>query len=204
VTDTGIGIPQEDQDRLFEPFVQVDGSPTRASGGTGLGLSITRMLVELHNGKIGLESEPGKGSTFFFTLPLKPSLPQPELVPGSPKILAIDDDLQVINLYDRYLSDTNFQIIPLDDPDKAIAYAREIQPFAITLDIILPDHNGWSLLQELLNNPYTNHIPIIICSIVDEAEKGLQMGAADYLVKPILADDFAEAINRIWEKSGQD
>ena len=199
VTDTGMGIAKEDQGKLFEPFVQVDGSPTRATGGTGLGLSITRMLVELHNGHIGLESEIGKGSIFFFTLPLGDTLEAHSNLDVSKTILAIDDDLQVIQLYERYLSDTDFQVIPLGDPASALAYAREIQPFVITLDILLPDYDGWQLLEELKKDPETSHIPIVICSIRDESVKGLALGADDYLVKPILAEDFVNSIRRIWD-----
>jgi signal transduction histidine kinase/ActR/RegA family two-component response regulator len=200
VSDTGIGIPPEDQKKLFEPFVQVDGSPTRATGGTGLGLSITRMLVELHNGEIGLESEVNKGSTFFFTLPIGNTTSPPPAVEGKTSILAIDDDIQVVQLYERYLNETAFQIVPLNDPSSALLYAREIQPFAITLDILFPNHDGWQLLKELKTNPETKGIPVVICSFLDESEKGAEMGADDYLVKPILADDFVNAMNRIWEK----
>jgi len=201
ITDTGIGIPPEDQKKLFEPFVQVDGSPTRTTGGTGLGLSITRMLVEMHRGEIGLESEVNKGSNFFFTLPIGKTTPPPPSVEGKTTILAIDDDIQVIQLYERYLNGTAFQIIPLDDPSSALLYASEIQPFAITLDIQLPDHDGWQLLDDLKNNPETKDIPIVICSILNESEKGAEMGADDYLVKPILADDFINVMCQIWEKS---
>jgi signal transduction histidine kinase/CheY-like chemotaxis protein len=199
VTDTGMGIAKDDQGRLFEPFVQVDGSPTRATGGTGLGLSITRMLVELHHGKIGLESEIGEGSIFYFSLPLGDRITTNPDFRLNKTILAIDDDLQVIQLYSRYLSETEFQVIPLGDPASSLAYAREIQPFVITLDIQLPDYDGWSLLEELKNDPDTAHIPIVVCSIQDESTKGYELGADDYLVKPILAEDFVNSIRRIWD-----
>jgi GAF domain-containing protein/CheY-like chemotaxis protein len=199
VADTGMGIAPEDQDRLFEPFVQVDGSPTRSTGGTGLGLSITRMLVDLHNGEIGLESDLGQGSTFYFTLPISDTVSASTDGEVNTTILAIDDDIQVIQLYERYLTDTDFQIIPLGDPKSVLAYAREIQPFVITLDISIPDYDGWQLLEEIKNDPETCHIPVVICSIQDEVEKGLALGAQDYLLKPILAEDFVNAIRRIWE-----
>lgn len=204
VTDTGIGIAPEDQRKLFEPFVQVDGSPTRSTGGTGLGLSITRMLVELHHGQIGLVSDIGKGSTFFFSLPLDDpgaAIPSSQ---SSSVILAIDDDLQVIHLYEQYLGGTDFKIIPLKDADNALAYARETQPFLITLDVLLSGKDGWQLLKELKEDPETSHIPVIICSIRDETQKGLEMGADDYLVKPILSDDFIKAVQRIWDEANQD
>jgi CheY-like chemotaxis protein/two-component sensor histidine kinase len=199
VQDTGIGIPEDEQGNLFEPFVQVDGSPTRATGGTGLGLSITKMLVDLHNGKIGLESKVRKGSTFFFTLPVNKPVP-PFVDENAASILAIDDDIQVLQLYERYIKDTGYAIIPLTDPSLAITYAKEIKPAAITLDVLLPGHNGWKILETLKNNPDTKEIPIIICSILDEKEKSWKLGADDYLLKPILADDFLNSINQVLEK----
>lgn len=195
VTDTGPGIAPEDQLRLFLPFSQVDTSPTRKVGGTGLGLSISRMLVELHNGRIGLESDIGKGSTFWFTLPL-PHI-EPELDVQKKLILVIDDDRQVISLYERYMQEHGYQVYPLTDPFQAVETARKLQPFAITLDIMMPDKDGWRVLEELKHNPETCLIPVIVCSIVEEHEKGLSLGAVDYLAKPILEEDLAGALERL-------
>jgi CheY-like chemotaxis protein/two-component sensor histidine kinase len=197
VTDTGIGITPEDSKKLFQPFVQVDGSPTRKTGGTGLGLSITRLLVELHGGEINLESDIGKGSTFYFTLPVHGKKAQPEDGESSAVVLSIDSDPRVIQLYEQYLSNSRYQITPLTDPSRAIELAREIQPFAITLDIMLPGHDGWQILQGLQEDPETKHIPIIICSILEDTGKGLKLGAHEYLTKPILKDDLMRALNRI-------
>lgn len=197
ITDTGIGISPENHEKLFQPFMQIDGSSTRNTGGTGLGLSITRLLVDLHGGEIGMDSDIGKGSTFYFTLPLAGATPPPPDVDGSTTILAIDDDPQVIQLYERYLSDSGYQVVPLTDPSKILEYAQEIQPFAITLDILLPEHDGWQLLQDLKNDPETKHIPVVICSILEDAEKGRKLGANDYLTKPILKDDLMRALKRI-------
>ena len=197
VTDTGIGITPEDSKKLFQPFVQVDGSPTRKTGGTGLGLSITRLLVELHGGEINLESDIGKGSTFYFTLPVHGKKAQPVDGESSAVVLSIDNDPRVIQLYEQYLSNSRYQITPLTDPSRAIELAREIQPFAITLDIMLPGHDGWQILQGLQEDPETKHIPIIICSILEDTGKGLKLGAHEYLTKPILKDDLMRALNRI-------
>ncbi len=200
VTDTGPGIALEDRSKLFQPFSQVDDSPTRKSGGTGLGLSISRSLVELHGGRIGLEwSEVGQGSTFFFTLPCPTNI-KTDLSADSDNtnvILAIDDDAQVISLYDRYLTPQGYHLVPLTDPRQAVETALEVRPFAITLDILMPHRDGWQVLAELKNNPGTNKIPVIICSILSEQEKGNGLGATDYLVKPILAEDLIRILTDI-------
>jgi signal transduction histidine kinase/CheY-like chemotaxis protein len=201
VADTGIGIAIEDQVKLFQRFSQVDDSPTRKTGGTGLGLSICRSLVELHGGRIGLlSSEVDKGSVFYFTLPLPDFIPAYDL--SSPAedtniILSIDDDAQVIALYDRFLKTQGFEVIPLTDPSNAVQKARELKPFAITLDVMMPQKDGWQVLNELKQDPETRDIPILICSILQEEEKGYSLGASEYLVKPFLQDDLINAIRRL-------
>lgn len=206
VTDTGPGIAAEDQQKLFQRFSQVDDSPTRKSGGTGLGLSICRSLIEMHGGRIGLlRSEPGKGSTFFFTLPI--STPEVEeraktSNSASNTVLAIDDDLKVIDLYERYLKPHGYQIVALNDPHKAVERAKEIQPFAITLDIMMPQKDGWQVMRDLKNDAETREIPIIVCSILESQEKGFSLGASDYLVKPFLQEDMINALNRL-NRDGQ-
>ncbi|MBI4730758.1 MAG: GAF domain-containing protein, partial [Chloroflexi bacterium] len=200
VTDTGPGIAPEDQGKLFQPFSQVDSSPTRKTGGTGLGLSISRRLVELHGGRIDVVSEPNQGSTFFFTLPLpkvKENRSKVEGLRGEQIILAVDDDAQVISLYERYLQPQGYQVIAVTDPTLAAERARQLKPFAITLDIMMPGRDGWTVLAELKNDPETRDIPIVVCSILEEEEKGFSLGAADYLVKPILEDDLLNALGRL-------
>jgi GAF domain-containing protein/DNA-binding response OmpR family regulator len=201
VIDTGPGIAPEDQEKLFQPFSQVDASPTRKTGGTGLGLSISRRLVELHGGRIGVHSEVGKGSIFYFTLPIprarEAGKTQEEGRRSDRVILAIDDDAQVIALYERYLQPQGFQVIALTDPLQAKERIRQLRPFAVTLDIMMPGKDGWTLLNELKTDPETRDIPVIICSILEEEEKGFSLGAADYLVKPILEDDLLNALNRL-------
>jgi signal transduction histidine kinase/CheY-like chemotaxis protein len=209
ITDTGIGIPKEDHGRLFEPFSQVDASATRKTGGTGLGLSISRRLVEMQGGYIDLESEIDKGSRFFFTLPLaeevfavkEPALDEPESIEepksGEKIILAIDDDEKVIGLYNRYLKPHGFHIVPITDPASAVAHVKKVKPFAITLDIMMPDRDGWEVIKELKSDPEIRDIPLIVCSIVEEREKAYALGAADYLVKPILEDEMVKAIKQL-------
>jgi PAS domain S-box-containing protein len=198
VTDSGPGISAEDQKKLFLAFSQVDSSPTRKSGGTGLGLSICQRLVELHGGRIGVHSTVGKGSTFYFTIPVfHEANPEEESAQDSDAktILCIDDDPQVISLYERYLKPQGYNVVALTKPAHALAKAKEIKPYAITLDIMMPEIDGWTVLQQLKADTDTRHIPVIVCSIVEESEKGFSLGAADYLNKPILEEDFLSAIN---------
>lgn len=203
-TDTGPGIEEKDQSRLFQPFSQVDDSPTRKTGGTGLGLSICKSFIEMHKGRIGvLHSEIGKGTTFFFTLPVQTAEPEPEISqPAQPEptgitILSIDDDEQVISLYQRFLQPHGFNVIGQTKAKNAVARAKELQPSAITLDIMMPEMDGWQVLLALKKDPETHNIPVIICSIMEDTEKGLNLGAADYLVKPFLPDELAASIKNI-------
>lgn len=195
VSDTGPGISEEDQKKLFQPFSQVDASLTRKTGGTGLGLAISAQLIQLHGGTIGVQSKVGEGSTFYFTVPVY----QKKVTPSTEKpiILAIDDDPQVIALYERYLAPLGYQIIGLTEPRQAVEQAYRLKPFAITLDIMMPGYDGWQVLTDLKSNPQTRDIPVIICSIVEDREKGFSLGAADYLVKPILQEDLVRALDRL-------
>ena len=196
VIDTGPGITAEGQAKLFKAFSQVDGSATRTSGGSGLGLSICANLVQLHGGRIGVHSEEGKGSTFWFTVPLFHQ-PAEEIPEGKKVILAIDDDPQVISLYERYLNPQGYHVVPLTDPSKAKDRVTELKPFAVTLDIMMPNIDGWTVLTELKSDPATRDTPIVICSIVEQTDKGFNLGAADYLVKPIQEEEIVSALTRI-------
>lgn len=198
VTDTGPGISKEDQAKLFQAFSQVDDSPTRKTGGTGLGLSICQELINMHGGRIWVESEVGQGSTFHFTLPLfhKESEASPA-ANGNKIILSIDDDPQVIGLYERYLHPQGYQVVPLTDPTRAVERVRQLKPFAVTLDIMMPGIDGWQVLDSLKADPETRNIPVIVCSIIEDLEKGFNLGASDYLVKPILEDDIVNALDRL-------
>lgn len=205
VTDTGIGIAEEDQEKLFERFSQVDSSLTRKVGGSGLGLSITKLLVEMQGGIIDLDSHVGKGSHFWFTIPIaQVEIPektsdegQEEIMPDAKIIVSIDDDNQVIDLYKRYLRSHGYQVIAITEPQNVLPRLKEIKPYAITLDIMMPHKDGWQVIQEIKKNPNTADIPVIICSIVEERDRAYQLGAVDYLVKPILEDELVEAVNRL-------
>jgi signal transduction histidine kinase/CheY-like chemotaxis protein/PAS domain-containing protein len=202
VTDTGQGISPEDQEKLFQPFSQVDASPTRKTSGSGLGLSICRALVEMHGGEIGLESEFGKGSSFYFTLPLLNDAFIHEKLSSNSKIstktvLAVDTNRKVLDFYQRHLQNHGFEVIPLTDPSQTLDQAQENRPIAITLDIQWPGHDGWQVLKTLKNDPSTRHIPVIVCSMLEEKDKGIALGASEYLTKPILGEDLAGVLNRI-------
>jgi PAS domain S-box-containing protein len=199
VNDTGPGIAPEDQAMLFQPFTQVDASATRKTGGTGLGLSISRSLIEMHGGRIGVHSTVGKGSTFYFTLAI-PKIEPKEISPsniGTKIILSIDDDVNVTNLYERYLQPQGYQVIALSDPTQVKDRISQLHPIAITLDIMMPGRDGWSVLNDLKSDPETRDIPVIVCSILEAEDKGFNLGASEYLVKPILEDDLLNALNRL-------
>jgi CheY-like chemotaxis protein len=112
-------------------------------------------------------------------------------------ILAIDDDPQVISLYERYLQPQGYQVIALTDPAQAVDTVRQLKPFAVTLDIMMPGRDGWTVLSELKNSVETRAIPVIMCSILEKNKKGFSLGAADYLVKPVLEEDLLNALNRL-------
>ncbi len=200
VIDTGYGISPDDQKKLFLPFSQVDASPTRKTGGSGLGLSICRHLIDMHNGEIGVISEIGVGSTFYFVLPAShESIREPfdEARPASKTLVCIDSDLEVIQLYERYLMPYGYEVLPYTDPDKAIQAVGQLRPLAITLDIALSNADGWDVLRKLKSDPITWSIPVIICSIQDEQVKAATHGAHSYLLKPILEEDLLNIIHRI-------
>jgi signal transduction histidine kinase/CheY-like chemotaxis protein len=199
VEDTGIGIRKEEQEKVFEEFYQIDGSYARQYQGTGLGLALTKRLVELHGGKIWVESEVDKGSKFTFTIPLRlkesPKVIEEEApTEGKPLILVVEDEKQASELLTLYLEGGGYQVAYAFDGVGAIEKAKKLKPFAITLDIILPKKDGLDVLQELKSFPETKDIPVIIISIIENKELGLSLGAADYLVKPI---DKAELLHKL-------
>ncbi len=195
VTDSGTGIDLPDQVRLFQPFTQVNSSATRKVGGTGLGLSISRLLIEMHGGRIGVESELGKGSTFYFTLPLP--YVEPEEAVTDKIILVIEDDPNVVKLYERYMGPHGYKVVAITDPFQAVEEAKQIQPYAIILDIMMPGRDGWQVMEALKAEPTTRGIPVVICSIVENQEKGFSLGAVDYLTKPVLEEDLIYALRRL-------
>lgn len=209
VTDTGIGIPEDQLTTIFEEFTQVDASTTRKVGGTGLGLPISRHFVEMHKGKIWVNSILGQGSIFTFYIPIKPSSEEEAVVSdevleddsanqaNKRVVVAIDDDPGVITLYKRYLEKQNYEVIGIDLTKDILAQVKASNPFAILLDVVIPDRDGWGLMKELKAAPFTKDIPLIICSIVSDKNKGFSLGATNYLVKPIVENELVEALKHI-------
>ena len=198
VTDTGVGISPQDRAKLFQPFTQLDPSSTRAHSGTGLGLALTNRLIQLHGGKIWVDSAINEGSTFSFTFPLHqqkqkvevsaPDVSHSEAVAASGTnrtILVAEDNEQAAQLLGIYLTEAGYQVEYAADGEEAITKAAEIQPFAITLDILLPKKDGWQVLREMKTKPNLQSIPVIIISVTEERQLAFGLGAVDHLVKPI-------------------
>ncbi len=196
VADDGIGMSAEEQGRLFRPFVQADASTTRKYGGTGLGLTITRRFCQLMGGDIAVRSEPGLGSTFTIRLPAdvegRPGdvqIPGPLLVAPGPAdgatVLVIDDDPTVGDLMTRVLAREGFRVEYAGGGEAGLAKARSSRPDAITLDVMMPGMDGWSVLHALKCDPELATIPVILVSFLEDKNLGYALGASEYLSKPI-------------------
>ena len=199
VTDTGPGIPEADRERIFDSFQQ-GGRGVAREEGTGLGLTLSRRIVELFGGRLWLESEVGRGSTFAFTIPLgrapQPSGPAGSEPPDRPTVLLVDDDLASLDLIDAYLQGTGVRLERAMDGSEALRLAREIRPSGIILDLRMPRVDGWQVLDQLQDDPSTSALPIVIVSVVDDRLQGLARGAAEYLIKPVSRDDLLAALSR--------
>lgn len=208
VSDTGIGIPEDAQKIIFEEFRQVDGSTTRRYSGTGLGLAISKKIIDLLGGKIWVKSIVGKGSIFSFTIPVhyrndswksEQQIDSIEIAKQNvdKPILVIDDDPDVRFTIGQYLTTRGYEVIFASDAETGIKLAIEHKPFAITLDVMLPDKDGWTALKELKENPHTKDIPVIIVSFIGEKNVGLGLGAFEYLIKPITSEKLLAAFDNL-------
>ncbi len=195
VTDTGIGIAEKDLGRLFTEFQQLDPGRGQRQEGTGLGLALTKRMAELHGGQVTVESEPGKGSTFTLRLPVQPKMrrapapvtppPPAEIDLSRPLVLVVDDNPEAAEILVHHLDSGGFRTELARTGPEALTMARDLRPAAITLDILLPEVDGWEVLNRLKADEATRNIPIVVVSVVDNAALGLALGAFDYFVKPV-------------------
>ncbi len=200
VTDTGIGMTPEQLGRLFQSFTQADASTTRKYGGTGLGLAISRRFCQMMGGDITVTSQSGVGSTFVANLPAEVPEPARESVPtlaapapapvvapddSRPLVLVIDDDPAARELLQRALTREGFRAEVAVDGRAGLELARRLHPAVITLDVMMPGLDGWSVLSALKAEPAMAAIPVVMVTIVDDRRRGYSLGAADYLTKPI-------------------
>jgi len=212
VKDTGIGISAKQQEKLFQEFSQADATISRKYGGTGLGLAISHRFVQMMKGRIGVESQPGQGSTFTVYLPAQVTLDVAETaqlegvggnVTGSTQhkpevdtVLVIDDDPAVRDLMSRFLTKSGFRAVAAADGEEGLRLAREVNPLVITLDVIMPEYDGWDVLRKLKSDPSLAQIPVIMVTVVDNQAMGLDLGASNYLIKPVDRDRLAILIEK--------
>jgi adenylate cyclase len=199
VCDTGIGMTPEQLAKLFQEFTQADSSITRKYGGTGLGLAITDRLCRMMGGSITVASEPGRGTTFSVRLPAHGGAPAVvadaiaadtgqltrAAAPRTDRVLVIDDDATVRDLMRRVLSREGFDVVTAADGEEGLALAREVRPSVITLDVMMHEMDGWSVLQAIRADPGLADIPVVMLSIADEKQRGFALGASAYLTKPV-------------------
>lgn len=221
VIDSGVGISVQAKEKLFSRFFRARDKAVRQQPGTGLGLNITKSLVEMHGGKIWVESTPGVGSTFSFTLPLPagivletaagkqviapPTVPDREeeteaSIPSGPWIMVVDDNEDVAHLFRLQLEKEGYRVTVVNQGSQVVEVARQLRPELITLDLLM-DVDGLAVLRELQSNPDTVDIPVIIVSVISESEKGLALGAADYLVKPLEENELLSCVRRVLDHS---
>jgi signal transduction histidine kinase/DNA-binding response OmpR family regulator len=202
VSDTGIGMTARQMSTLFDAFVQADSSTTRKYGGTGLGLVITRKLAQLLGGDVSVESRIGEGSVFRFEIPESAGAPQADTRPAAakepaaaaaatahdgtkPLVLIIDDDPAAVELMARTLTNGGYATLSAPGGVAGVRLAHSARPVAIILDINMPDVSGWQVLEELSSDPATRQIPVFVVTVNDERQRGLDLGASEYLLKPV-------------------
>jgi signal transduction histidine kinase/CheY-like chemotaxis protein len=201
VADTGIGMTPEQQAKLFEEFTQADSSTARRYGGTGLGLAITRKLARMMGGDVTVESEPGKGSVFSVRLPGSADAAgrgatNGDRPPRSDCVLVIDDDATARELIADQLKAEGLSVVTAAGGLEGLKLAKELHPIAITLDVVMPDLDGWSVLAALRQDGELAEIPVIMTTILDEHRRAVALGAAGYLTKPIDRDRLHRLVGR--------
>jgi signal transduction histidine kinase/CheY-like chemotaxis protein len=203
--DTGIGMTPEQLSRVFEAFSQAEETTARDYGGTGLGLAITKQFCEILGGSIRCESEPGIGSVFEVRLPDRAAIDvqEPAITEHSTadatgtSVLVVDDDAAARDLLGRFLRRAGFTVLTAATGEQAIRMAREQRPDVITLDVIMPEMDGWEVLRALKADPDVEHIPVILLTITDDQNLGYALGAAEYLTKPVDWDRLGAILGRM-------
>ena len=202
VADTGTGVAAADRERIFESFQQ-GGRRASTTEGTGLGLTLSKRIVELHGGRIWVESELGVGSTFGFAIPAGVPAPaagavadDPGRADGKGTVVVIDDDRRSIDLLTVYLEAAGLRVVSASDGRRGVELIRALKPAIVVLDILLPGLDGWQVLESLKADPATAAIPVVVVSILDERGRGLALGAAEYLVKPVSREGVLDALAR--------
>jgi PAS domain S-box-containing protein len=210
VRDTGIGMTDEQIAKLFQDFTQVDASTTRKYGGTGLGLAISRRYCEMMGGSIDVDSTPGVGSTFRFELPAKVVIRAETPKSGADLlgndtgdtdtptslVLVVDDDPVARDLMSRLLAKEGFEVATAGNGVEALQIARERQPAAITLDVMMPEMDGWEVLSILKGSRDVADIPVVMVTMADDRHTGFVLGASDYVTKPIEPGRLSAVLNR--------
>jgi CheY-like chemotaxis protein/nitrogen-specific signal transduction histidine kinase len=211
VRDTGIGMTPEQQAKVFESFTQADESTTRTYGGTGLGLAITKSLCELMGGDIALRSAPGEGTTFTVRLPAAMRIAPDRTadaqvgnaeqsaaaVPaGAPIVLVVDDEPSARDLLKRHLERNGYAVHTASDGQQALQRVRELRPAVVTLDVLMPQMDGWAVLAAIKEDAEVADTPVIMVTITDEQNIGFSLGAVDYLIKPIDRDRLIRAVDK--------
>lgn len=204
VRDTGIGIPEDELPYIFDEFRQVDGSSSRQFEGTGLGLAIARKSAWLLGGDLTAESKKGEGSVFTLRLPLEWDTPlakvdETALAVGGTgeKVIVVEDDLSAASTISSILSRIGYEAIVARNGHDALRLARQVDPVAMTLDIIMPEMDGWEVLQKIKGDPETSALPVVIISVCDEVDTAKALGADGYLCKPVIERDLSAEIHRV-------
>jgi signal transduction histidine kinase/DNA-binding response OmpR family regulator len=200
VRDTGIGIAPSEQERIFEAFQRGGRRPSASAEGTGLGLTLSKQLVDLHGGRMWMESEPGTGSTFSFSIPLITEAgvadDARESSDDAGLIVVVEDDRSSADLLRVYLEDAGYAVAVARDGIEGLELARSLEPIAVLVDLILPKLNGWEVIAQLKDDPATSAIPLVIVSMVDEQGAGFALGVDEYLVKPVARIQLLDALSR--------
>lgn len=206
VSDSGIGMTEEQMGRLFQAFTQADSSTTRNYGGTGLGLTITKHFCTMLGGDIAVSSVPGQGSTFTITLPdggrdekairTQTGTASVDGDLSGRSVLIVDDDPTVHDVLRATIAKEGYRLLHAYDGAQALEMARTEKPDVITLDVMMPKLDGWSVLGKLKSEAALASIPVIMLTIVDERTMGYSLGASEYMTKPVDRNRLIELLRR--------